>query len=210
MYEISQRIYVERTLAIIKPDVVHKSEEIEKVILKAGFLILQKRRLLLSPEQCSEFYAHQYGKLFFPSLTAFMSSGPIVVMTLARHNAVAHWKSMIGPDNITVAKETDPECLRAKYGTSDLKNGLHGSDTFSAAVREIRFFFPNTVIEPFPSKEQTEEYLSVNVIPVLLRGLTELCKEKPLHPCIWLADWLLNNDPSQPQINAGNILEGEK
>ncbi|XP_027863840.1 nucleoside diphosphate kinase homolog 5 [Xiphophorus couchianus] len=210
MDEISQRLYVERTLAIIKPDVVHKSEEIEKIILKAGFLILQKRRLLLSPEQCSEFYAHQYGKLFFPSLTAFMSSGPIVVMTLARHNGITHWRSMIGPDSFSVAKESHPESLRAKYGTSDLKNALHGSDTFLTAVREIRFMFPNTVIEPFHSKEQTEEYLSTNVIPVLLHGLTELCKEKPLHPCIWLADWLLNNDPSLPQINDGDILEDKK
>ncbi|PWA23435.1 hypothetical protein CCH79_00006034, partial [Gambusia affinis] len=207
MDDISQRIYVERTLAIIKPDAVHKSEEIEKIILKAGFLILQKRRLLLSPEQCSEFYAHQYGKLFFPSLTAFMSSGPIVVMTLARQNAVAHWKAMMGPDNFSIAKESHPDSLRATYGTSDLKNALHGSDTFLTAVREIRFMFPNTVIEPFQSKEKTEEYLSMNVIPVLIRGLTELCKEKPLHPCIWLADWLLNNDPSQPQINDGDILE---
>uniref|UniRef100_A0A3Q2QND1 Nucleoside diphosphate kinase B n=1 Tax=Fundulus heteroclitus TaxID=8078 RepID=A0A3Q2QND1_FUNHE len=203
-----QRIYVERTLALIKPDAVHKSEEIEDVILKAGFVILQKRRLQLSPEQCSEFYAHQYGKLFFPSLTAFMSSGPIIAMTLARDNAIAHWKSMMGPDNISKAKENHPECLRAKYGTSDLKNALHGSDSFLTAVREIKFMFPNTVIEPFPSRGATEEYLSQSVNPVLLRGLTELCKEKPLNPRIWLADWLLKNDPNQPQI-CGVTLEDE-
>ncbi|MED6277035.1 Guanine nucleotide-binding protein subunit beta-2-like 1 [Characodon lateralis] len=106
------RIYVERTLAIIKPDAVHKSEEIEDVFLKSGFIILQKRRLQLSPEQCSEFYAHQYGKLFFPSLTAFMSSGPTVAMTLARDNAIAHLKSIIGPDNISKARETHPECQK--------------------------------------------------------------------------------------------------
>ncbi|XP_047210291.1 nucleoside diphosphate kinase homolog 5 isoform X1 [Girardinichthys multiradiatus] len=201
------RIYVERTLAIIKPDAVHTSEEIEDVFLKSGFIILQKRRLQLSPEQCSEFYAHQYGKLFFPSLTAFMSSGPIVAMTLARDNAIAHLKSIIGPDNISKARETHPECLRAKYGTSDLKNALHGSDSFLTAVREIKFMFPNTVIEPFPSRGETEEYLSKNVNPVLLRGLTELCKEKPLNPCIWLAEWLLKNDPNQPQICDGVTVE---
>lgn len=33
--------------------------------------------------------------------------------------------------------------LRAKYGTSDLKNALHGSESFHAAVREIKFMFPN-------------------------------------------------------------------
>lgn len=33
--------------------------------------------------------------------------------------------------------------LRAKYGSSDLKNALHGSESFHAAEREIKFMFPN-------------------------------------------------------------------
>lgn len=33
--------------------------------------------------------------------------------------------------------------LRAKYGTSDLKNALHGSESLYAAEREIKFMFPN-------------------------------------------------------------------
>ena len=36
-------IYVERTLAIIKPDALHKAEEIEDIILRSGFAILQVR-----------------------------------------------------------------------------------------------------------------------------------------------------------------------
>lgn len=39
-------IYVERTLAIIKPDAVHKSDEIEEIILQHGFTILQVCRCL--------------------------------------------------------------------------------------------------------------------------------------------------------------------
>lgn len=35
------QIFVERTLALIKPDVVDKEEEIEDVILRSGFLIVQ-------------------------------------------------------------------------------------------------------------------------------------------------------------------------
>ena len=34
-------IYVERTLAIIKPDAIHKAEEIEDIILRSGFSVLQ-------------------------------------------------------------------------------------------------------------------------------------------------------------------------
>ena len=36
-------IYVERSLAIIKPDAIHKAEEIEDIILRSGFAILQVR-----------------------------------------------------------------------------------------------------------------------------------------------------------------------
>lgn len=35
------RIYVERTLAIIKPDAIDKAAEIENIILKSGFTILR-------------------------------------------------------------------------------------------------------------------------------------------------------------------------
>lgn len=190
-----RRIYVERTLALIKPDAVHKAEEIEDIIRQSGFTVVQKRKLQLSPEQCSDFYADQYGKPSFYSLTTFMTSGPIIALTLARENAIAHWKSIIGPVSIAKARETQPGCLRAKYGTSDLQNAVHGSESFNAAQREIKFIFPNTVIEPFPSKEDLEEYLSRHVNPTLLQGLTELCKHKPSDPCMWLADWLVKNNP---------------
>ena len=32
----------------------------------------QQRRLRLTPEQASDFYAEHYGKMFFPSLIAYM------------------------------------------------------------------------------------------------------------------------------------------
>ncbi|XP_077958361.1 nucleoside diphosphate kinase homolog 5 [Gasterosteus aculeatus] len=201
------RIYVEKTLSLIKPDAIHKAEEIEDIIRKSGFIILQKQKLQLSPGQCCDFYAHLYGMPLFPSLTAFMSSGPIIAMTLARDNAIAHWKSIIGPVNSTEARETHPGCLRAKYGSSELKNALHGSASFHAAEREIKFMFPNSLIEPLPTREANEVYLNRYVNPTLVRGLTELCKNKPLNPCMWLADWLTNNDPNQPQTCDGAIVE---
>uniref|UniRef100_A0A1A8PHH9 Nucleoside diphosphate kinase B n=1 Tax=Nothobranchius pienaari TaxID=704102 RepID=A0A1A8PHH9_9TELE len=199
------RVLVEKTLAVIKPDAFHLADEIENVIVRSGFRILQKKRLQMSPEQCHDFYADQ--TLMFPSLTAFMSSGPIVALMLARDNAIAHWKSLIGPANATKAKETHPECLRAKYGTSELKNALHGSDSCDEAEREIKFMFPNSIAEHVPSRCETEEYMNQYVNPALLKGLTELCKEKPLNPCIWLADWLLKNNPNQPQICDKDTVE---
>jgi len=194
-------IFVERTLAMIKPDAVTKSYEIEDIIQRAGFTILNKRRIHLTPEQASEFYAEHFGKLFFASLVGYMSSGPVVAMVLAREKAVPYWRELIGPTNALKAKSTHPDSLRALYGTDDQRNGLHGSDSSTSAEREIRFFFSESVIEPVAVGQHAKEYLSQSVNPTLLKALTELCKQKPLHPVIWLADWLVHNNPNKPAIN---------
>jgi nucleoside diphosphate kinase len=34
---------------------------------------------MLTAEQCSDFYSEHYGKKFFPSLVAFMTSAPILM-----------------------------------------------------------------------------------------------------------------------------------
>lgn len=194
------QIFVERTLAIIKPDALHKTEEIEDIVLRSGFTILQKRRVHLTPEQASDFYAEHYGKLFFPSLVAYMSSGPIHAMVLAREKAIPYWRELIGPTNTLKARQTHPDCLRSIYGTDDQRNGLHGSDSYASAEREIRFFFPDSIVEPIAAGQAARDYLAKTVNPTLLKGLTQLSKQKPQDPVIWLADWLLANNPNKPQI----------
>uniref|UniRef100_A0A8D0DV40 Nucleoside diphosphate kinase homolog 5 n=1 Tax=Salvator merianae TaxID=96440 RepID=A0A8D0DV40_SALMN len=201
------QIYVERTLAIIKPDIVNKEVEIEDIILRSGFTIVQKRKLHLSPEQCSNFYVDQYGKMFFPNLTAYMSSGPSIAMVLARHNAISFWKELLGPSSSIVARETHPDSLRAIYGMDDLRNGLHGSMNFSSAEREIRFMFPEVIIEPIPVGQAAKDYLNLYVTPTLLKGLTELCKKKPADPLTWLADWLIEHNPNTPKLRNTVIVE---
>ncbi|EHH26824.1 nucleoside diphosphate kinase homolog 5 [Macaca nemestrina] len=201
------QIYVEKTLAIIKPDIVDKEEEIQDIILRSGFTIVQRRKLHLSPEQCSNFYVEQYGKMFFPNLTAYMSSGPLVAMILARHKAISYWLELLGPNNSLVAKETHPDSLRAIYGTDDLRNALHGSNDFAAAEREIHFMFPEVIVEPIPIGQAAKDYLNLHIMPTLLEGLTELCKQKPADPLIWLADWLLKNNPNKPKLCHHPIVE---
>ncbi|XP_064651264.1 nucleoside diphosphate kinase homolog 5-like [Lineus longissimus] len=201
------QIFVERTLAIIKPDAVHRAEEIEDIILRSGFTILQKRRVHLTPEQASDFYAEHFGKLFFPSLVAYMSSGPIIAFVLSKEKAITYWRELIGPTNTLKARQTHPDCLRAIYGTDDQRNALHGSDSLSSGEREIRFFFPDSVVEPIPTGQAARDYLSKSVNPTLLKGLTELCKQKPSEPVTWLADWLLENNPNKPRVGGQPRVE---
>ncbi|PKK26516.1 NME/NM23 family member 5, transcript variant X1 [Columba livia] len=162
--------------------------------------VLKKRKLQLSPEQCSNFYADQYGKVFFPNLTAYMSSGPLVALVLARRCAVSYWKELLGPPNSMKARRTHPHSLRAIYGTDDLRNGLHGSHSISSAEREIRFMFPEEILEPIPTGQRARDYMNLYVKPTLLAGLTALCKEKPADPMTWLADWLIEHNPNKPRL----------
>ncbi|XP_033110041.1 nucleoside diphosphate kinase homolog 5-like isoform X2 [Anneissia japonica] len=161
---------------------------------------MMKRRAHLTPEQTSDFYAEHYGKMFFPSLVAYMSSGPIIAMVLAKENAVNYWRELIGPTNCFRARETHPDSIRALYGTDDQRNAVHGSDQYGAE-REIRFMFPESIVEPIPSGQAAKDYLAKLVNPTLLRGLTNLCKQKPGDPITWLADWLIQNNPNKPCVN---------
>ena len=56
-------IQLERTLALIKPDSINDTDEIVRIIKSSGFAILAQRRVKLSPEQVSDFYAEHYGKV---------------------------------------------------------------------------------------------------------------------------------------------------
>ncbi|XP_069753878.1 nucleoside diphosphate kinase homolog 5 [Narcine bancroftii] len=194
-------VFVERTLALVKPDAIDKADEIEELILGSGFTIIQKRKVCLSPEICSDFYAAHYGKMFFPSLTAFMSSGTSVAMVIVRDQAVEYWNELIGPADSVKAKETHPESLRALYGTDNLRNAVHGSETFTEAIKEIQIIFPDEPIDLMLFTQSAMDYLSRYVIPTLLSGLTELCKKKPTDSITWLADWLIANNPNKPRVH---------
>ena len=68
---MSGLINLERTLALIKPDAIDSTEEIIRLIRNSGFSILSQRRVLLSPEQVSDFYAEHYGKVKLNVVSVF-------------------------------------------------------------------------------------------------------------------------------------------
>ena len=111
-------------------------------------------------------------------------SDDIIVMVLAKPDAIQEWRNLIGHPNPSRAREEEPTTLRARYGHDQTRNALHGSDHYHTAEREIRFMFPQTVTEPIYSGLLAKDYLKKYVNPVLVRGLTELTKEKPQEPTV--------------------------
>ena len=131
---------LEQTLSIIKPDAVERnlSEEIKSEFEKSGFNILKEKKIKLEKSDAEKFYEVHQTKPFYNGLCDYLSSGPIVVMTLEKENAVVDNRKLMGA---TDPKNAESGTLREKYGISIDKNSVHGSDSIENAKIEINFFF---------------------------------------------------------------------
>lgn len=130
----------ERTLAIIKPDAVARrlAGKIIQRIEETGFQIRAMKRVQLSKPEAEGFYAVHRERPFFGSLTAFMSSGPAVVLVLEAPDAIKKWRTLMGA---TDPAKADPGTLRKEFAESIERNATHGSDAPDTAAYEIGYFF---------------------------------------------------------------------
>ncbi len=130
----------EQTLSIIKPDAVERNlqDQIKNEFKNNGFEILREKKIHISKEEAEKFYKVHESKPFYNDLCAYLSSGPIVVMTLRKDNAVLENRKFMGATN---PKDAEEGTLRKKYGISIDKNSVHGSDSVENAKIELDFFF---------------------------------------------------------------------
>jgi nucleoside-diphosphate kinase len=131
---------MERTLAIVKPDAVQKKVvgSILARIEKEGFRVVALRMVHMSREEAEGFYAVHRERPFFKDLTAFMSSGPAVVMALEANDAIKRWREVMG---VTDPAKAADGSLRKEFGTNIERNATHGSDAPETAAAEIAYFF---------------------------------------------------------------------
>ena len=131
---------IEQTLSIIKPDAVERNlqDQIKQEFINKGFEIMKEKKIHISKEEAERFYKVHESKPFYKDLCTYLSSGPIVVMTLQRENAIEENRKLMGATNPVDAEEGT---LRKKYGISIDKNSVHGSDSLENAKIELDFFF---------------------------------------------------------------------
>ena len=131
---------VERTLSIIKPDAVKKNV-IGKILARfeeAGLKVVAARMMHLSRTEAEGFYAVHRERPFFASLTAFMSSGPAIVLVLEAPDAIKKWRTLMGA---TDPAKADAGTMRKEFAQSIERNATHGSDAPDTAAYEIGYFF---------------------------------------------------------------------
>jgi nucleoside-diphosphate kinase len=131
----------ERTLFIVKPDAMEKRAlgGVLAMIEQSGLVPVAGRITRLAPGDAERFYAVHKERPFFGDLVRFMSSGPVFVGVLEGADAIARWRTLMGP---TDSKKAPKGTIRGEFGTDVERNAVHGSDAQATARAEIAFFFP--------------------------------------------------------------------
>tara|TARA_Y100000590_G_scaffold460999_1_gene621606 strand:- start:3287 stop:3688 length:402 start_codon:yes stop_codon:yes gene_type:complete len=130
-----------QTLAIIKPDAVSAGliGKILSHLEDSGFIVEDIKMIHMDPHQAGKFYEIHKEQPFYDSLIKFMTSGPVVPISLKSNNAVSKLRQIIGA---TDPDEADEGTIRKLYAESKERNAIHASDSNSNATIEIAFFFP--------------------------------------------------------------------
>ena len=131
----------QRTYAMIKPGYEAVWGKVIDRIIQEDLKIVQMKTFKMDQSFAEKFYAEHVGKGFFPDLAGYMTSNTVVGLELSGVDAVAKWRSIIGPTKLEVAREQSPNSLRALYARSTTENLCHGSDAVESAKREIALVF---------------------------------------------------------------------
>jgi nucleoside-diphosphate kinase len=130
----------QRTFVMVKPDGVRRRliGEVVKRIEAKGYAIVAMRLFTIEEELAQRHYAEHEGKSFFTELVSFITSGPVVAMSVEGTDAVAGCRQIMGATNPLQAV---PGSIRGDYATEISENIVHGSDSLESAARELGLFF---------------------------------------------------------------------
>jgi nucleoside-diphosphate kinase len=131
---------VQRTCAIIKPDAVERNlaGTIIQLIEWSGMSVVRMEKQTLDRARLEKFYGAHSQKPFFESMIKAMMSGPVVVMELSGQNAIADWRTLMGP---TDPAKAAPGTIRRLFGLNIERNSVHGSDAPESALMETKIVF---------------------------------------------------------------------
>lgn len=130
----------EKTLVLIKPDGVQRGligNVLQRFELK-GLKVIGIKMMGLDEAILREHYAHIAEKPFFPGISSFMQSSPVVAICLEGLEVVQAIRILCG---ITKAREADAGSIRGDLAMSMGCNVVHASDSVESAKKEVPRFF---------------------------------------------------------------------
>jgi nucleoside-diphosphate kinase len=131
---------MERTLVILKPDVVRRKliGEIISRFERKNLTIIQMKVMNIDKELALLHYQHVKKYSFFEDMISYITSGPVVVMIISGSNAISTVRNMVGK---TSCHESPIGTIRGDYGFHPFENLIHSSDSEESAGIEIQRFF---------------------------------------------------------------------
>ena len=126
----------ERTFIAIKPDGVQRGivGEIISRFEKKGFKLVAMKLIHPSKAMAEEHYADLKNKPFFPGLTTYFSSGPVIAMVWEGKGAIKTGRVMLGATN---PADSAPGSIRGDLCIDVGRNICHGSDSPDSAQHEV-------------------------------------------------------------------------
>lgn len=130
----------ERTFLMVKPDGVERGliGEVISRFERKGYRLVALKMMRITPELARQHYAEHVDKPFFPEMSDFITSGPVVAMVWEGKGVIAAARAMMGA---TDPLKAAPGTIRGDFGVNISHNVIHGSDSEVAAQREINLFF---------------------------------------------------------------------
>ncbi len=135
----------EKTLVLIKPDGVQRGliGEVLNRFERKGLKVVGMKMMSLSEAVLREHYAHIADKPFFPGVSSFMQSSPVIAICLEGLEVVQAVRILCG---ITKSRAAEAGSIRGDLAMSVACNVVHASDSVETAMKEVpRFFNPDEV-----------------------------------------------------------------
>jgi nucleoside-diphosphate kinase len=131
---------MEQTLVLVKGDGVRRRliGEITRRLEAKGLDIRAMKMMDVGRELAEEHYAEHREKPFFEELVEFITSTPVVAMTVEGEGAIGTVRNLMGATNPANAA---PGTIRGDLALSMPDNLVHGSDSPESAKRELGLFF---------------------------------------------------------------------
>lgn len=130
----------QKTFVMVKPDGVRRKlvGEVIRRIENKGYDITAVKMFTIDKALAEQHYGEHSERPFFGELVSFITSGPVVAMTVEGADAVAAMRLIMGATNPI---EATPGSIRGDLASVIGENIVHGSDSPESAERELGLFF---------------------------------------------------------------------
>lgn len=139
---------MEKTLVLIKPDAMKRNlmGEIISIYEKSNLHIKAMKIIKATNEMGMEHYEEHKEKPFFHELIEYITSNEVCALIIEGDNAVEEVRKLNGA---TDPKNAEPSSIRGRYALSKGENSVHASDSIISAEREIRIWFPESIVSTY-------------------------------------------------------------